>query len=164
MTFPIKFAAIAVACSFTFALVGCGKPTNTPPADKGKADAHNHHDHGEEGPHKGHLIELGDEEFHAELVDDEAGGKIIIYVLDSKAKDPVAADGEEVTISVVVDGQPKDFSLKATDAAKRDQFESNEPELAAGLDHYKDAKGRLQITINKKPYTGIIEHEAHSHK
>ena len=163
MTYPIKFAAIALAVSATVAFVGCEKPVTPPPADKGKTAEH-HHDHGEEGPHHGHLIELGEEEFHAELVHDEAGGKIILYVLDSKAKDAVAADGEEVVVSVVVEGQPKDFTLKATDATKRDQFESKEPDLVASLDHDKDANGRLQVTINKKPYTGIIKHEAHSHK
>lgn len=163
MTWQIKLGALGVALSTLVAFVGCEKPTAAPSKDKAGTSSHDHHDHGEEGPHHGHLIELGEEEFHAELVHDDAGGKVIIYLLDSKAKDPVAADSEEVVLSVVVEQQPKEFILKATDAAKRDQFESKEPELVANLDHDKDAKGRLQVTINKKPFTGIIEHEAHSH-
>jgi hypothetical protein len=164
MTRHIKLGAVILAFAATTAFVGCDRPSNPPPSDKGKADAHAHHDHGEEGPHHGHLIELGEEEFHAEIVHDDAASKVTIYLLDGKAKESASADGEEVTISIVVEGQPKDFALKATDAAKRDQFESKEPVLVASLDHEKDAKGRLQVTINKKPYTGIIEHEAHSHK
>ncbi len=42
------------------------------------------HSHPTEGPHHGTLIELGKEEYHAELVHDDK--MVTIYILDSAAK------------------------------------------------------------------------------
>jgi hypothetical protein len=149
--------------SLTVGLVGCSKSTDTTAKPAVTDDAHEH-GHGETGPHKGHIIELGEEEFHGELVHDEANSKVVVYLLDSSAKASASADGEEVVLSIIVEGQPKDFTLKATDAAKRDQFESTEPQLVASLDHEKNTKGRLRVTIGKKDFVGVIDHEGHTDK
>jgi hypothetical protein len=162
MTRQFAYFAIALSFSVVVGAVGCGKSPDSPP--KQATDSHGHHDHGDEGPHHGHIIELGEEEFHAELVHDDAGGKVTIYLLDSKAKNPAAADTDEIVVSVAVDGQPKDFTLKATDATKRDQFESKEPDLVSNIDHEKDAKGRLRVKIGNKDFVGIIDHHGHSHE
>lgn len=142
-------------------LIGCKQDASQGDGKKA-AEAHVH-EHAEEGPHKGHLIELGEEEYHAELVHDDAAGKVTIYLLDGHAKDAVSADADTVTVSVLVEGQPKEFVLKATDAAKRDQFESSEKEIVGALDHDKSVKGRLRVAVGGKPFNGTIDHEKHEH-
>ena len=78
---------IPVAVSAALALAGCG--TNSPPAPpavehkEGDGHAHAHPAH---GPHDGHLIELGEEEYHAELTHDDATKSVTVYLLDKETK------------------------------------------------------------------------------
>src|SRR5437667_11136252 len=66
-------------------LTGCPSPANHS-EKKPSADTHDHeHDHAHHGPHHGHLMEIGQEEYHAEWTHDESG-KIPIYNLGSDAK------------------------------------------------------------------------------
>lgn len=157
--------AIALTLTTTLILAGCGKPAGdaSKAGKESSATAHDDHEHGhaEEGPHHGHLVELGNEEFHGEIVHDDAAGKVTIYLLDKAAKAPAAADSDQVMVSLVIEGQPKQFVVKAVDAGKRDQFESSEKELVEALDHDKEARGRLNVTIGSKPYVGTIAHEKH---
>lgn len=152
-SFVLGFALLTASLLLT----GCGKPAEN---TKGTQAAHEH-DHPDEGPHHGHLIELGEEEYHAELVHDDAAGKVVVYVLDNTAKESTAADNEQVALSILIGGQPKEFILKAADATKRDQFESSEKELVDALDHDKEFKGRLHVSIGNKEFVGIIQHEEH---
>ena len=82
------------------ALTGCGsvEPGSTD-GNHASADAHDHsHEHGEEGPHGGHLIELGrNHEYHAELVDEH--GSVTIYILDAHM-DEVAIDDSVITLNL----------------------------------------------------------------
>ena len=93
--------------------VGCGekpapaKKAESQSASKGhegsdqKPDDHAHPEH---GPHEGMLIELGKEEYHAELVHDDAAGTVTIYLLDGSAKNAVPITPEEVVINLKHDG------------------------------------------------------------
>lgn len=122
------------------------------------------HEHPSEGPHHGSLIELGKEEFHAELVHDDKS--VTIYVLDSVAKNPVPVDVSEVVINVLHDGKPEQFKLAAAPqesdpSGKSSRFVANDPELASHLDD-EAAAPKLAITISGKSYRGTITHE-HDH-
>ncbi|HQZ69109.1 MAG TPA: hypothetical protein PLY87_28675, partial [Planctomycetaceae bacterium] len=98
--FASPVAVVAFGC-----MVGCndgdtGSTTTiseAPPA----MDSHEGHDHAHpsEGPHHGDLVELGNEEFHAEVVHGEAGS-VTVYILDSAAKVAVPIDATELTINV----------------------------------------------------------------
>ncbi len=70
------------------------------------------HSHPTEGPHHGTLIELGKEEYHAELVHDDK--MVTIYILDSAAKTAVPIDSLELVINLVHDGKPEQFKLAAS--------------------------------------------------
>jgi hypothetical protein len=122
------------------------------------------HEHPSEGPHHGSLIELGKEEFHAELVHDDK--TITIYVLDSSAKNSVPVEASEVLINLVKDGKPVQFKLAALPeesdpSSKSSRFVVNSPELVSLLDD-EAAAPKLSITINGKSYRGIITHD-HDH-
>ena len=145
-------------------MAGCGSADKEQPADPGHAEAgHDEHAHPTTGPHGGSLIELGNEEYHAELVHDDAAGTVTIYVLDSAAKASVPIDATDVSINLTHDGQGEQFKLTASadqgdPAGKSSRFVSSDAELAKDLDQ-EDAAPQLVITINGKPYRGTVEHE-----
>ena len=57
--------------------------------------AHEHH-----APHKGTLVEFGEEFAHLELVIDQTTGKVSAYVLDGEAEKAVRVAQEEIEIKV----------------------------------------------------------------
>ena len=139
------------------------KPEKPPTTEKPEhADAHP-----TEGPHHGSLIELGNEEYHAELVHDEKTGEITIYILDGSAKELVPIDATEIVINAKHDGKPEQFPLTAqpseTDPdGKSSRFVSTDEELAHHLDE-SDADARLVLKIAGRSYNGKIEHDHRTH-
>ena len=95
-------------------LAGCGgdKGGEFRTFDKGKDTAHDaehghahSHDHGHgHGPHEGELIELGEEEFHAEVVFDEKENKVVLYLLGPDAKATVAIEAKELSREMIRTG------------------------------------------------------------
>ena len=145
-------------------LAGCGAPADKKPAADKHADEHAH-DHPSEGPHGGHLIELGDEEYHAELTHDDASKTVALYILDSKAKTPVAIEEKELTLNLVVDGTPQQAKLAAAPQegeaeGKSSRFTIVDEKLIETLEGPKTT-GRVSIIIEGKPYSGEIVHDAH---
>ncbi|MCA9010090.1 MAG: hypothetical protein KDB01_10110 [Planctomycetaceae bacterium] len=156
-----------------FWLAGCAESGSNPSQGTNNAttltdapqesDAHAEHAHPSEGPHHGDLVELGNEEFHAEVVHAE-GGVVSVYILDSVAKAAVPIDATELTINIAHDGHAEQFKLPADrDASdpdsKSSRFSLKDEELASDLDSH-DATARLVVTISGKSYSGKI---AHSH-
>jgi hypothetical protein len=166
-------------------LIGCStnpdEPSNrivedTPPplvsgVDGGGHEGHDHSDgtcdgHPTKGPHGGHLIELGNEAYHAELLHDEDLHNVTIYLLDSSAEQPMGAPLEEITLQLFRDGDFVQYALKAVAAPTNtsgtaSQFEIVDEALCDALCHEDGLKGRLQVTLNGKAYTGTIEHTGH---
>ncbi len=152
---------------------GCGQTGSAPVAEKAPATTHDHdhgHAHPTEGPHHGDLVELGNEEFHAEVVHG-AGGAVTVYILDGAATATVPVDAAEVVFNVSVDGNPEQFSLKpepqdGESNGKSSRFSLTSEPLAKHLDDGK-ATAKLAITIAGKPYSGKVEHHHdhdHAHK
>jgi hypothetical protein len=158
--------------SLAAGLVGCagesGTNTAQPSAPSASADGHDDHDHAHpsEGPHHGDLIELGNEEYHAELVHDDDAGTITIYVLNAAATEAVPIDATEIVINAKHDGTPKQFKLAASPDAgdpsgKSSRFVSSDEELVEHVGE-EDAEPRLVLSINGKSYRGTIAHD-HDH-
>ncbi len=156
-------------------LVGCdkgGTPSQTskaPPTsismDAPPPSTVEVHDHPSEGPHHGTLVELGKEEFHAEVVHDDKS--VSIYILDGKGRISVPIDAREVVINLLHEGKPEQFKLTATPDAgdpngKSSRFVSNDAELAGHIDD-ETAAPKLSITINGKSYRGVISHDHAGH-
>lgn len=159
-----------VRSTFLFALptlalifAGCGgapdkpgKIGGKPPAGK-EAQAHE-----TIGPHGGHLIELGKEEYHAELVHDDKAKSVTIYVLDSSAKKATPIDASDVTINLKHDGKGEQFKLAAAPQesdpkGKSSRFASDDAELAEDLDA-KGTNAQLVLEIAGQTFRGKIEH------
>lgn len=124
-------------------------------------------EHAAVGPHKGSLVELGDEEYHAEVVHDEKAGTVTIYLLGSDAKTAVSTDAKEVVVNAKVKGKAVQMKLKAA-PQKGDKtgttscFASKSKELMELLDN-EEVKPILRVTIAGKTFNGAIEHE-HEHE
>ena len=162
MTWQSLLGTIAVGLA-----IGCTSEPPAPPVSAGPAAGHDHA-HPHEGPHGGHLIELGEEEYHAELVHDDATHTVTIYLLDGAAKNAVAVDATELALNLVADGKPQQFALAARPSpgdapGQSSRFESADETLCEALDKPKTT-GRLNITIAGTPYVGQVESlEEHGH-
>lgn len=161
---------------------GCGNSSqsdvNKKPApangEHHEGDRHDHkkgdgdsaeHAHAEEGPHHGHLIELGKEEYHAELTHDESSKTVTVYLLDGAAKEAVAIADPTITLNLVVDGKPQQAKLAAapqeSDAAgESSRFTITDEAVLEALEAPKTT-GRLNVTIKGKAYVGNVEHHEH---
>ena len=106
-------------------------------------------------------MELGNEEYHAELVHGD-GGEVSIYILDSKAANSVPIDATEVVINLSHDGQAEQFKLPAVadandPAGKSSRFMLKDEELASDLDA-EGTVAKVVIMIEGKSYSGKIDH------
>lgn len=175
--FQLQFRSLRVLCLpvaglTVLWLAGCNGAGSAPTSGAGaspvvtdgppEAETHAEHAHPSEGPHHGDLVELGNEEFHAEIVHGE-GGNISVYILDSAAKAAVSIDATELTINITHDGNAEQFKLLADrDASdpegKASHFSIKDEELASDLDNH-DALAKLVVMINGKSYSGKIEHD-----
>ena len=158
-----KHARFAVLCSLciTLGVAGCASkdnPVASHTADTDEQHEHSAHVHPDEGPHQGVLIELGNEQYHAELLYDDQSATI--YVLDSHAKQQVPIDVTEIMLNTTVAGQPQQFALIATpDSAdpsgKSSRFVSQDGQLAA-LIHEHTAPMHVVVTIDGTAYRGTV--------
>ena len=164
--------SVAVFCIPTIGLllsqsIGCSESGPTPSGNTitelpPETDGHEGHAHPSEGPHHGDLVELGNEEFHAEVVHGDAGS-VTVYILDSSAKTAVPIDATELAINISHDGNAEQFKLpaerEATDPeGKSSRFSIKDEELAKDLDDH-DASAKLVVMIDGKSFSGQIKHE-----
>ena len=96
--------SLSLATLFGFA-IGCSEgPSSDTAATHDEHADHDHapgeHDHPTAGPHHGALVELGAEEFHAEVVHDDTAGVLTVYLLDAKAKEAAKSESAEILINV----------------------------------------------------------------
>lgn len=158
-------------------LAGCGgdKGSDYRTFDKGKDTSHDaehghahNHDH-EHGPHDGELIELGEEEFHAEVVFDEEKHKLTLYLLGADAKTAVAVDAKELSLELPGKDAPVTHAMAAGPAdadGKASQFEITSEELIEAFHNDPKTVGKFKVTINGKEFAGEIKHshDDHDHK
>ena len=156
---------------------GCGSPTTSkePPSGQTEHFEGDGHDHSEdaaahptEGPHGGHLIELGDEEYHAELLHNDSTHTVTVHLLDGPAKQAVAIPEKEITLQLFQNGQFAKHVLTAVSATAdpvgtSSCFQAVDAALCGELRDEEEVRGRLQVTIDGKPYTGSLEHMGHDH-
>lgn len=74
---------------------------------------HSGHGHGAHGPNGGEIVEVGNEEFHAEVVVDEETHRIDVYILGSDAATAKPIDATEVSVSFKHGDEVEEFKLAA---------------------------------------------------
>jgi hypothetical protein len=116
-------------------------------------------EHGEKGPHGGHIIELGRKhEYHAELVDNHETGTVSVYILDHDMNE-LAVEQQVITLHLKIAGNICSYRL-AADTATVSRFDAADRDLCHVLDDLESVSGKLRVTIGGMPYVGQI---AHSH-
>lgn len=171
-----KLYSPILAASLSLLAIGCGPKstmTENSPESSGEAITMDVpppmtvdlHAHPSEGPHHGTLVELGNEEFHAEVVHDDKS--VTIYVLDAGATKAVPIDAKELTINLMHDGTPEQFKLAASPdtgdpSGKSSRFVLADAELVGHIDD-ESAAPKLMMTIDGTPYRGEIKHDHDGH-
>ena len=141
------------------------KTDTSPDAEHGHAHDHEHgHGH---GPHDGDLVELGDEEYHAEVVFDEESHKVILFLLGADAKSAVSVEAKELSLEMPGPDTPVTHTLAAAPQdgdgeGKSSRFEITSEELIEAFHHDPKAVGKFQVSIGGKEFPGEIKHD-HDH-
>jgi hypothetical protein len=161
----LKFVALPLAAAVALVFAGCQPPAAKAP-DKEKG---HEHEHVHNGPHGGHIMAIGAEEYHAEWTHDESG-KVTFYLLDKDVKKEVPIAAEEITIDVKIgNNEPVTYKLAAVNPqdGKSATFEIVDKNLLGVLETIKDNKGTvctLHVTIDGKHFSQKVEeHDHHDH-
>lgn len=161
--------AFSLFAAASLLLAGCGggadeefKPLENQPA---KVEVEEHHH--EEGPHGGHIIDLGDHEYRAELTMDEQSRQVTVYLLEHDTDDPVAIEAESITLNLRAGDQPTQVTLSATPQegeaeGKSSRFQAPGDQIPEQIKDIEELEGELSVKIGEKSYTGEIEHD-HDH-
>lgn len=158
--------SVAASTGLGLGLTGCNKgedvrtfddQDNVTNTDPGHAHAH--------GPHDGHVIELGGEDYHAELTLD-GERRPTVYLLESDVKTPLAVDAASVSLRLQVEGEKQEFTLTPAPAegeaeGKSSVFRLDEP-LPASIKDAEDLEGEVVVTFGGTQYRGAITHD-HDH-
>lgn len=162
MTRCLYGLSLPMLVSAALAFAGCNNAPS--PVAVPKNPLPEGHAHADEGPHHGQLIELGEEEYHAELTHDDATKSVTVYLLDKEAKAPVAIPDAEIVLNLAADGQPLQTKLAAAPqagdpAGQASRFTVTDEKVLEVLEAPKTT-GRLNVTIGGKAYSGAVEHHA----
>jgi len=126
-------------------------------------DAEASNGHPTHGPHGGELIELGREDYHAEILHKPEG--VIVFVLDGKATSEVPIESTQLTVAMNHDGKVTTHELAAAPqenepSGKTARFISEDEQFSERLD--SGAEGVITIPIAGRSYTGSVSHD-HDH-
>lgn len=159
-----------VVCLAALMIVGCNDSSDTSSQQPTTpADPHAGHDHSSLGPHGGHVLELGEEDYHAEWRFNDNNGKVTVYLLDAEAKKAVTTTATTISIQITFNDTTNDYELSAIKQSDEDppttsEFESFDPqpqmiELLKAVGHGVDAT--LKVVIGDKEYSGAFGHLPH---
>lgn len=164
--FVVAFVGLALILNGCDSGQGDFEPYTPPPVSE---DDHDHsHEHPEFGPHEGHIIELGDHEYHAELVFDPDTKTVTVYLLGHDLDESLPVELEELTLMLSIDGQEQAFALEAAPLegeaeGESSRFElSGDPIIAEHIADVEELAGHVEVTIKGTEYKGEITHD-HDH-
>jgi len=167
-------ASLAVMLGLVIFVTGCGDKKKTAefaPVKNLPENVKNVHGHAHaEGPHGGHVFDLGDHAYMGEITFDAKANALTVYVLDHHdMKKSVASDSTEITAELQIDKKPTKFQLKAAPLENDPKGKSSRFELkgnAVIAEHIKDAEdlhGNVTVSVNGKSYKGTISHDHGGH-
>ena len=143
---------LAWAVLTTAFLVGCSGEDKSEPVTQPPEQSH------AEGPHGGHLLEVGAHVAHLEVLHDEAAGKMTIYVLGPDETTALQVE-KPPELKLSTETGPKVLVTIPQDAAggRSSTFTVTDEALRG-----HGSPGRISIEIDGKVYNPDIEHH-HGH-
>ena len=160
--------ALGVALSLCF--VGCTESEPDRPfvkTDNVNNNAPPEHAH-EHGPNGGHIIELGEEEFHAEVAMDQAR-MLTVWLLDEAVKNAKPVENGTLQIVTMVDGKETTLALVAaplegeTDG-KCSRFGLAADQVPGAIMDIEGLTGSLTLKFGGKTLTkSLTEEHDHGH-
>ena len=161
--------ALALGVALSLCVSGCepaqeqARPFN--PGDDVVNTAPPEHAH-VHGPNGGHIVELGEEEFHAEVAMDK-DRKLTIYLLDGEVKNAKPVANGTLQIATKVDGKEVVLDLVAAplDTEKDGQcsrFELSADKVPGAVMDIEGLTGDLTLKFGEKSLkTSLTEEHAH---
>lgn len=133
-----------------------------------KSEQPDHHDHATHsgghvhygaGPHGGSIIELGGEDYHAELVIDHESHTVKVYLLSADAKTPLKTNANRVTLSI---DSKTDLVLLApkvneTEQGEVSSFELSNADVIHSIVDQGYLHGDLSVQIDDKPFVSHLD-------
>lgn len=159
MTLTIAFALVLTGCTG-------GDSTYTEVSHDESELATDDHGHGSHGPNGGDIVELGNEEFHAEFVVDEAAHRMDVYILGSDAKTAKPIEATEISLGFKHGEAVEEFKLAAAPLEGEPEGQSSKFTLADaeafGELHEHPEGATLSIAAGEVSLTGTVKH-SHDH-
>jgi hypothetical protein len=136
-------------------LAACGKEASTPKGD-GAPAAHSH----PPAPHGGEVQEMGQDEYHLEMIHDHDGGHVTVYVLEKDLKTAVRVPAP--VIQVNAKGGPVQFTLTAVNPGPDGTAEA----WKGSHDGLKvdPWDGTIRIQVRGKQFRNPLEGPVHTHE
>jgi hypothetical protein len=122
------------------------------------------HDHADEGPHGGTLVEWGEGAYHAEVTFDPVSKQATVYILDKEATKTVPIPEESLKLTLTHVSPPVQISLhsqpqEGDPPGSSSRFVGTHEKLATK----RDWKGEISGKVENKSYTGTFEIQPHDH-
>ncbi|MGZ0166470.1 MAG: hypothetical protein ACKVII_21305 [Planctomycetales bacterium] len=162
---------LALTAAFALVLTGCTDSNSEfteVSHDESEVghDDHSGHGHGAHGPNGGEIVEVGNEEFHAEVVVDEDTHRIDVFVLGSDAKTAKPIDATEISVSFKHGDEVEDFKLAAAALdgeaeGQSSKFTLTSEELFEELHEHSEG-ATLSFTAGGESLSGTVTH-SHDH-
>ncbi|MDP6466963.1 MAG: hypothetical protein QF918_04465 [Pirellulaceae bacterium] len=173
-------AACGMSAWLLMMIVGCdpkGPPSETSPSAETQSanEGHDHddHDHGhaheDTGPHGGHVVEIGDEQLHAEWTHDDASGEVVVYLLDSTAKSDATISAATISIKTKIGETEKTYELPAIsqEDGQSSRFALSDPSMVEALKAVgPGVEATVVVNVDGEALVGKFEqheHDAHKH-
>lgn len=165
-------------CSIGLALfVGCSSKdeTRTFEAKDTEASTEAEHDHEHEhehGPNGGHLLEVGEEQYHLEVVFDDKARTMTAFVLGPDAKTPFPIEGETIDFDLEVGDKEHEIPLAAKPLegeakGKSSRFVAEGKAIPEAIKAEDDLNGHFHLDVGDDHFHVDLEHgdhEGHDHK
>ena len=162
---------LALTAAFALVLTGCTDSSSeftevSHDESEVRHDDHSGHGHGAHGPNGGEIVEVGNEEFHAEVVVDEDTHRIDVFVLGSDAKTAKPIDATEISVSFKHGDEVEDFKLAAAALdgeaeGQSSKFTLTSEELFEELHEHSEG-ATLSFTAGGESLSGTVTH-SHDH-
>ena len=167
----MKTAPLFLASAILALAPGCQPDPGPPPVpgNTTQLEEEHDHDHGALGPHGGHVLVLGDEQYHAEWTHEDKSGDIVIYLLDQEIQEDVTTTAELITITTTIRDESQTYELAADNQNEEDpprasRFKATNPNLLTALKQAgSGVKAQMQVIIDGSFFRGTFEKHEHDH-